>query len=734
MIHTAKKQLLLFVLFIASAFAYNSVANEANTILLQADRHYQYANYAKAVTLYEQVIAQTKLLVTEEATPEQQEKIQQEKIQLFTKTADCYWKMRQYDKARKALSEINNINTDKLSNTEKNRLAELYSLTGEYEMAAKLFEQTPQGVEKARLYKQADFFDKLKADSADWTIGLININSTYSDFSPAILGNNIVFSSNRPQEKTKRAFGWDGNDYTSLWAFPLEDIKNVENKKTAKSTAKTEWEKPKKRAGIYPAGDVKPMEKRSSLKNEMPWTGSPSSANGTKIVGMEGVQFNIATASADTLGNIFLSVNHQKVKNNQTSALSIMQAEYNNNEIANAEKINFPETVFYSFMHPAVNKESTILVFSATMKEEDKYDLYVSKRADYQQAWENPTKLGATINSAGNEVFPTLAPDGYLYFSSDGHAGLGGLDIFRIDLQDALGQKGAIASMGYPVNTSYDDFGWAQDSSKRAGFFSSNRYESVDNVFSYTYLPIPKSMFVSGLVKEKKSLELLPGATVFLVDKEKQIVYVEKADKDGRFTFEVKNYGNFTLKGLEENYFEDCVEIEVPAPAYKQNEYEAKDILLALQVPKKWVLDNLLYDLDKWNIRKDAQAPLDTVVMIMQKYPIFVELGSHTDSRGSDAYNEKLSQRRAQSAVDYIVSKGIKRSRITAKGYGETQLTNDCPNGSNCSEELHQANRRTEIKVTHNPEPAHTLDPNLYKKGDVIELNKFPKSFFEGCR
>lgn len=241
-------------------------------------------------------------------------------------------------------------------------------------------------------------------------------------------------------------------------------------------------------------------------------------------------------------------------------------------------------------------------------------------------------------------------------------------------------------------------------------------------------------MFVSGLVKEKKSLDLLPGATVFLVDKEKQIVYVDKADKDGSFTFEIKNHGEFTLKGLEENYFEDCIDINVPAPAYKQNQYVAKDILLELQVPKKWVLENLLYDLDKWNIRKDAQAPLDSVVAIMKKYPIFVELGSHTDSRGSDTYNERLSQRRAQSAVDYIVSKGISRSRITAKGYGETQPTNECKNGVNCSEEQHQANRRTEIKVTHNPEPAHTLDPNKFKKGDILKTSDFPEGFFGKCR
>ncbi len=709
------------------------IAQTSNEILKQADRHYQYANYARAVQLYEQVLAQTKLLVTQEATPEQTEKLQQEKIDLFTKIADSYWQMRQYNKAKTALDEIKNISLEKLSNKEKNRLAQLYALTGDYQKAAEIYDQIPGAQKKAELYRQDDFFGKLKADSADWTINLVNINSQYNDFSPAIANDMIIFSSNRPQGKNKRAFAFDGKDYTALWAFPLKDIKTT--KQTSQTEKqKTNNQKTKNIAGVFAAGDIKPIEKRSSLKNEMPWINAPVNAKGNLITGTSNLNFNVATPALDSIGNIFFSANQQAVKNEQTSAMVIMQASWKENNVGQATKINFPQTSFFSYMHPAVNKQSTVLIFSAKMQENENYNLFVSKRENPNQAWGKPIKLSENINSAGNEVFPYIAIDGFLYFSSDGHPGLGGLDIFKIDLQQALNQTGEIVSLGYPVNSAADDFGWAQDTTKMAGFFSSNRFANADNIFSYAYLPIPKSMFVSGLVKEKKSLELLPGATVFLVDKEKQMVYVDKADKDGRFTFEIKNHGEFILKGLEENYFEDCIDINVPAPAYQQNQYASKDILLELQVPKKWVLENLLYDLDKWNIRKDAQAPLDSVVAIMKKYPIFVELGSHTDSRGSDAYNERLSQRRAQSAVDYIVSKGISRSRITAKGYGETQLTNECKNGVECSEEQHQANRRTEIRVTHNPEPAHTLDPNKFKKGDVLKTSDFPEGFFGKCR
>ena len=141
-----------------SATSVQLIAQTNNDILKQADRHYQYANYARAVQLYEQVVAQTKLLVTQEATPEQTEKLQQEKIDLFTKIADSYWQMRQYNKAKVALDEIKNISLVKLSNKEKNRLAQLYALTGDYKKAADIYDQIPGAKNKAELYRQDDFF------------------------------------------------------------------------------------------------------------------------------------------------------------------------------------------------------------------------------------------------------------------------------------------------------------------------------------------------------------------------------------------------------------------------------------------------------------------------------------------------------------------------------------------------------------------------------------------------
>ena len=157
------------------------------------------------------------------------------------------------------------------------------------------------------------------------------------------------------------------------------------------------------------------------------------------------------------------------------------------------------------------------------------------------------------------------------------------------------------------------------------------------------------------------------------------------------------------------------------------------DLLPELTFKNVWILDNLLYDFDKWNIRKDAEPPLDSLVTILNTYPIKVELGSHTDSRGSFKYNETLSQKRAESAVNYIVSKGISRDRITAKGYGEYRLLNECADGVDCSEEEHQLNRRTEITVTYNPAPANSVDPNKYRKGQILSPRDLPANFFDEC-
>ena len=357
------------------------------------------------------------------------------------------------------------------------------------------------------------------------------------------------------------------------------------------------------------------------------------------------------------------------------------------------------------------------------------------ERNSVNDSWGAPQKLSTDINSVGNEVFPVIADDGFLYFSSDGREGYGGLDIYKVKLSEINSSNPKIALLGYPVNSSADDFGMITDKTGTTGYFTSDRQVENDNIFSFVYDPLPKLSHISGLVKEKKTKKIIPGATVFLLNRTTNEVYVDKTDNKGKYNFDVHNLGDYTIRGIEEDYKDDCTSMNIYSEQPKDVTFKARDLLLELTFKKVFVLNNLLYDFDKWNIRKDAEPPLDTLITILKTYPIKVELGSHTDSRGSDKYNEKLSQRRAESAVNYIIKKGgISPDRIIAKGYGESKLKNRCGNGVECSDEEHQENRRTEITVLYNPSPANSLDPLKYTKGQKLSVNDFPKGYFDNCK
>lgn len=221
----------------------------------------------------------------------------------------------------------------------------------------------------------------------------------------------------------------------------------------------------------------------------------------------------------------------------------------------------------------------------------------------------------------------------------------------------------------------------------------------------------------------------------FLLNEKTGEVLVDKADSKGRCTFVINNMGDYIAKAVEINCKDNCLSMEVSSAKPKYVTFPApRPLLLELTFKPVWVINNVLYDFDKWHIRSDAKPILDSVVTILKTYPIKVKLGSHTDCRGTYAYNDRLSQRRAESAVAYIVSQGIDPSRIIAKGYGERKPFNRCVDGMDCTEEEHQQNRRAEITVLYNPSPANSIDPTPCHKGDRLRKEDFPENFFYGCR
>ncbi len=427
-------------------------------------------------------------------------------------------------------------------------------------------------------------------------------------------------------------------------------------------------------------------------------------------------------------------------------------------------------------------------------------DIYVTNKEG--DSWGIPKNLGPDINTEGREMFPYVDKDGELYFSSDAHGGLGGLDIFRVRKNDKTGKWGKIRNIGAPINSSYDDFGLHYGTDKSYGYFTSDRPDGkgLDDIYSFT----DDGIYLEGIVVDAKTGEPICTSSVVMKSKSDSKEQGRTTTEcDGEFEFNVLRNTDYTFSAAADGYVtNDKVtattkgvgpggKVFVKIPMEKSKAYAMSvtvlgktpkgneplpnaKILLSSQCegwtrafttdangkicevvrcdcdyivvansqgylpgsvnvikddgecvidrkcgvnPKEVevVLDripteedtmkaielkDIYYDFDKWYIRTESERELTKLLGFMQENPdAIVEIGSHTDARAPYEYNIKLSQRRAQSVVDWLIARGVSKSRLKPKGYGETQPRNDCKDGVPCSEYEHQRNRRTEFRV-----------------------------------
>ncbi|MBP8793076.1 MAG: OmpA family protein [Lutibacter sp.] len=362
--------------------------------------------------------------------------------------------------------------------------------------------------------------------------------------------------------------------------------------------------------------------------------------------------------------------------------------------------------------HPTLNSKETKLYFTSNrpggLGLTDIWGVDIHSDGTYGE----PINLGPNVNTANKEMFPNIDENDVLYFSSNGYKdGFGGLDLYQTKI---IGNQGVslAKNMGTPLNSEKDDFGIVFQNGKRSGHFCSNRPggKGDDDIYYFEELDTPKDgciQYVEGVVREKSTGALLPGALVVLYDANGAKVESTIADRYATFGFKVDCNKGYNVTGTKENYDEDSEDFVTSTRADLELSIgltlEASDFRVVNG--KLMVNINPIYfDLDKSFIRKDAAIELEKVVKVMQKYPLIkIELGSHTDSRAPDAYNWALSNRRAKSSLEWIVGKGIDASRITGKGYGETELVNKCSNNAKCTEAEHELNRRTEFVIV-NPE------------------------------
>jgi peptidoglycan-associated lipoprotein len=370
---------------------------------------------------------------------------------------------------------------------------------------------------------------------------------------------------------------------------------------------------------------------------------------------------------------------------------------------------------------PAISDDELTLWFVSDRKGgRGGKDIWVAHRDRKTKPFTNPVNCGPVINTPADEMFPSVQGDSLLFFSSNGHPGYGGLDIFKSVKHDSL--WGEPENLLYPFNSQSDDFAIIFKNENK-GFFSSNRNGGTggDDIYSF----IKKEIYfdLDGTVKDERTLFTISGVNIKLLS-ENKIIKTTQTDDRGRFTLDSTNFKedkNYSILFSKENYF--SISEEICTFDYGEDHHFKIDIMLQ-SIPKEPViLPDILYDLGKWNLKPQYQDSLMVLVKILKDNPgLIIELGSHTDSRAGLAFNDELSQKRAQTVVDFLISQGINPQRLIAKGYGErvprklhknikvtgytfkkgTVLNEAFINqlhSNNLKEAAHELNRRTEFRI-----------------------------------
>ncbi|MDE1206333.1 OmpA family protein [Tenacibaculum larymnensis] len=491
----------------------------------------------------------------------------------------------------------------------------------------------------------------------------IPVNTEYSDFGPAFYGDNIVFASSRKnpslsKEQTDELAGWNEQPFLNLYQVSLDKDMNF--------------------------GKVKAFNKNVN---------SP---------------YHESTAVFTKDGNtMYFTRNNylngkKKRDRDHVVRLKIYKATRNGNSWENIQELPF-NSDNYSVGHPTLSPDEDKLYFSSDMPGSlGMSDIWYVKILG-EDIYTSPVNLGNKINTAERETFPFVSDENNLYFSSDGHSGMGGLDIFVTKLEE--NSHGEVSTFGAPINSPKDDFGFIIKED-RIGYFTSNRDGKEGSKSDDIYQIWERcEITIQGPVMDKNTGELIPNAEVTLIDSNNKEVKTVTVGNDATFTFLLDCQEQYTLRAKKEKYHPKEKVIETPNNPKTIKMPIKLNMPLALELSDpcppndlgcRLTLQPIYFDYDKSNIRPDAEIELAKILAALKEYPTLkIHIESHTDSRGNDLYNSRLSENRAQATLDWFLEKGIDITRLTAKGYGESELINKCNNQTTCSEDEHQLNRRS---------------------------------------
>lgn len=526
-----------------------------------------------------------------------------------------------------------------------------------------LFSRLKKADSRAQQFEsQSNYLSQITTDSKRYTISNLEINSTFSDYGVFESKDGIIFTSARASKESKLD-SWTKQPFSALYSSKVKASNQFENSE-------------------------------SFLKNTI-----FNSNESTAILTKDGLTLYF------TRNNF--KKNKQKKNNKDEVSLKIYSSRFKNGQWTDVVELPF-NSDNYNCAHPALSLDEKTLYFSSnmlgTLGQSDLYRVAILENGTFG----TPENLGNTINTEGRETFPFLSATGELYFASDGHLGLGGLDVFVSKKNEDASFSKPI-NLGNPINTAYDDFAYVLNSETRVGYFSSNRPGGKGSDDLYTFLE-NKSVYgqasvFSGTLQDALFGTPIANAVVSLFDDSKKMVDKTTTNANGEFVFN----NNYTALGWYLTYEHDSYETKEdylkttlfsPLKGPISLLPKAVQLKQGVDLAKFFSIQNIYFDLDQWEITPKAEKQIALLLHVLQQNPeLKLEIKSHTDSRASAAYNLELSNKRALATLNWLVSKGIAIDRISSRGLGEKEPINHCVDGVSCSEEEHQMNRRSEFIV-----------------------------------
>ncbi|WP_130733695.1 OmpA family protein [Flavobacterium sp. J27] len=610
------------------------------TNLAIADKKYEKYAYIDAIKIYEKVAEKG-----------------YESPELFQKLGNAYYFNSEFEPAAKWYKKLFSLQAEQQAAYYYRYYQSLKSLE-KYDEANKYLALYNLKTNNSSFNNNSNFEEILEKKS-NYIVQTTTINTAYYDFNPSYYKDQIVFTSSRPDlVLVKKTHNWTNQNFTDFYVARVTNDSILSEPENFSSTINSKFNE----ASAIFTKDGKTMY---FTRNNF-------------LEGKKG--------------------RDKGIDKNRTTLLKVYKASFINAEWTNIKELPFNSDTF-STAHPALSEDEKTLYFVSdrpgTLGGADIFKVAIKGNNQYGK----PENLGPVINTSGRETFPFIGPEGNLYFASDGHLGLGGLDIFEAKKEKDIFLTPV--NMGKPINSSKDDFSLITKD-KQTGYLTSNREGGLgfDDIYFFKIC----TQTISGIVTDSKTNEILTETSLYILDEHGNQIDTLIVNKEGKYEIELDCNTKYFIR----TYNEDFETLETPINPITANttlnlqlNRNIFPFEIGTDLAKVFDISIIYFDLDKWNIRPDAARDIQKVIEVMKEYPkMHVAIQSHTDSRETHRYNELLSDRRAKSTLQFMVANGIEIERLTATGYGETRLVNECADGVYCSEEDHQKNRRSEFIVT----------------------------------